>query len=262
MMVKGSKNYLPFLPFFAGIFQFSLAASSYAIGVLFNKSLDYLPYPSDLAEEQPERGLLNVSLGFGGALTFSVILLRYIQINSLYPIRRKKLNMASLTCGIFMVLGQTLMSSFSRKEIDRLYYFSACLYSTFACCYMFSQTHLSRVLVAYHSPGIIKLRVCCSVLSSLCPVGYILARMFASEKQHHYRIPHGAEWLLTFLTIIFTCSFCWDFNRIKFRSYILDKAISNELGMRGTNYIDYLRNQARSRKISNGLKPYHVNSKC
>lgn len=247
-----TSNYLPFLPFIAALWQFSLVATSYAVGIFLNKRLTYFPYPSDLGISQPEKGLFHAGLNIGGTLTFSVMLLRYIQINSLYPKQCRRTNIFSFFCGIMMVLGQLTVVTYTLDELMIAHFIAASFYFIFGTLYMLTQTLISRHLKQYHNNCIQICRMCCSIIGVLCPVAYTCGRFLAPVEESRYEIPQSAEWLLSLLLIVFIATFSWDFNRIRYRCYNMDLYPMNQNGIRGTNYIDYLRRQARTRRSSNG----------
>ena len=258
-MTVTSRNYLASLPIINAIIQLLATVSSYVLAVLLDPKLKgrYLPYPSDLMVDQPQRGIFAIGLGISGALTFCMVVLRYIQIRSIYPRHCQKINEISLTFGTLMVLGQVSVPAYSVVELEIVHFIIACIFFAFACLYMATQTHISRKSTNHHHSCIATLRLVCSVIACICPFAYVSGRYLAPESEDRYFIPHAAEWVLVLALFTFLASFSWDFNRIKLRSYNLDHfSISSALP--GTNYVDYLRSQQerqaklRGHKINSG----------
>lgn len=209
------------LPLFSAILQFLTTLSSYVIGTQIKENVHYLPYPSDLGVEHPERGIFSVGLCVSTGLTFSVLLFRCMQVHSFYPRVCGSINVLSFVCGVGMIIGQSIVPAFSLDENKFVHYAGAVLYFISGWLYMVTQAHISRRYPYNHTQYVITLRVVFAIIGSVCPVTYIVARIFAPKERHRYFIPQVSEWLLAMLFLVFISTFAWDFSkaRVRLNSY-------------------------------------------
>lgn len=258
-------SYFSLLPFMASSLQMCFLLASYLVGIFYSGNIDhYVPFPSDLTCSYHEKGLFGIGMILGSMLGFSVVLLRYVQINGIYPRHCGSLNIFSFTIGVTMCCGQMLMVVYPNiKEVDFIHFIAARVYFLSACFYMFTQAQLTRELRHSHTTCVLVLRISCCVLATIGLIAYVVGRIATSESEKWYRIPHASEWLVIACTFVYMSTYCSDFNTVKFRSHkITDGIPYRNDNTRGTNYIDYLRNQSRSRKISDSKFMYHGNTKC
>lgn len=247
-------NYFPLIPFIASSIRIFLFVASYLMAIFHNKTLSFVPHPSELTRREPEAGMMRLSLTLSSMLLFSVVLLRYIQVNNVYPRKYRTLNILSLLIGT-SALTATLTSvvypvigtySFVHFPADCIFYISTGLYMT-------SQTHISYNMEAFYNRCIVGLRVACSVLGLCDPIVYTLTKLLIPVSNNwHHLTSAGCEWFMHFLFIVYIFTFCSDFNKVKFRSYSIAN-VTNHAGSIRSNYVDYLRSQARARRrVSEG----------
>lgn len=249
----------------ASSLQMCFLVASYLVGVFYTQNVTtYFPFPSDLGVTYHEKGLFEIGMLIGSTMGFSIVLLRYIQINGIYPRYYRGLNMLSMTIGIVMCCSQMLMIVYPNvKDVEVIHFIVSRVYYLAACFYMFTQTQLTRGLRHFHTKCVTVLRIICCVLVVIGPIAYVLGRHLAPKSENWYRIPHGSEWLVIICTIVYVFTYCSDFDKVKFRSYSISDGVSyRNDSVQGTNYIDYLRNHKRTRKISDSHLKYHVNTKC
>ena len=256
-----SESYFSYIPFITFILQSTFLAVSYVLIIILKHPGNYILSPSELGINQPERGLYTIALTLGSVLTFTVLLLRYVQLNSLYPRKNKKLNFASFMCGVVMICAQLTAASFSQDYEKISHYSAGGIYFTFGCIYMITQTHLTRVLPTHHIRCIFYIRLVCTFIGLLCPIAFAITFLLPKVEESGYKIQKLTQWILLFFLQVFICSFSWDFNRIKFHSYSLDKRFSLSGSMQGvTNHTDYPRNQSRRNRVSSTNSIHYRNS--
>ena len=260
-----TKNFFPLLPFVASSIKLFLLITSYLSGIFYNKTLHYLPHPSELTVSEPERGIFGMALTLGSMLTFCVCTLRYVQINNVYPRKYRTLNMISLSLGVLMVTATMASIVYPVDGTWSVVHLPAiCVFYISAALYMTTQTHISQNTEPFYNKCVCGVRIACSVLSMCIPIVYTLSRLLITTDRRWYGIPAACEWFMHLLLIVYIYTFCADFNKVKIRSYIYDETISQTGSFRnGTNYVDYLRSQARARrKVSEGQShiKYHVNT--
>lgn len=242
------------------IMQLLLMVSCYVVSGLkwknWNPLLTKLPIWQHDPVYQPEKGLFILMLCLGALLNFPVMLLRYIHINSIYPKKYKKTNMASFTCGIVMLLQRLSIPAFSMTYSQIEYEASTAVYTVFSFIFIVTQTQMSRKLHLNHGRHLITFRLVMTVSSFVCILAYVTGRAmkYAIDNKLSVVITRAAELAFDISVIIYISSFYFDFKRVRFRSYNSDKisavGVMKEANVNKTfNYVDYLRNQARSRSI-------------
>jgi len=260
-----TKNFFPLLPFVASSIKLFLFITSYLSGIFYNKTLHYLPHPSELTVSEPECGIFGMALTLGSMLTFCVCILRYVQINNVYPRKYRKLNIFSLSIGVLMVTATMVSVVYPVDgEWSEVHLPVTCVFYVSAAFYMTTQTHISKNTEPFYNKCVCGVRITCSTLSMCTPIVYTLSRLLIATDKRWYGIPAACEWFMHLLLIVFIYTFCADFNKVKIRSYIYDENVSQTGSFRnGTNYVDCLRSQARARrKMSEGQShiKYHINS--
>lgn len=214
------RHLLPALPLLAGLVPFTTAAVCYLVRVLLNDNLvdGFVVTPFELIDKQPERGIFAIGLAAGGTLSCAVVMLRYVQIKSSYPLLCARANLASLVIGVVTSLAQASLAAFTPSENLLAHRTLACIYVTSACAWMITQAHVSRVAAAYHSLCAKVMRIGCATLCCACPVAYALGHVFGGAHRRHYFVPMTAEWTVMLLSWLFIGSFVWDFNAVRFKA--------------------------------------------
>ena len=253
-VAKRNCNFFPLIPFMASCIKIFLFIASYLVAVFYSKTVSFVPHPSDLTKNEPEAGIMNLSLTLSSMLMFSVVLLRYIQINNVYPRRYKSLNMISLLIGI---MGSTATMTSVVYPVLGVYGFlhfpATCVSYITSSLYMATQSHISYNMDAFYNRCIVGVRIACSILGLCDPIVYTLTRLLVPvDNQWHHFASAGCEWFMHLLLIVYVFTICSDFNQAKFRSYVIGD-IPNQTGSFRSNYVDYLRSQARARRrVSEG----------
>lgn len=212
-----SAKCLPILPVAAVFFLLGGVLSSYLLALLHKETIGYLPYPRDLSNTQPERGIISTGLSFGGSITFVVILVRFAQVNTFYPKLSIASNVISLASGILMLTGLYIIPAFPYDAYPIVHCAGAGAHFGFMLLFMITQTRITYKHPFNHTKCIARIRLVITVFAMVCPVTYACGRVFAPEDQHRYYIPQGSEWMLTLFFMIFLCSFAWDFSRMHLR---------------------------------------------
>jgi len=202
------------LPIFACLLPLLVTVASYLVAVFYKTDISWIPYPSDLMKEQPERGIYSASLGISALLTMTVFLLRFAQVHSFTSSACKKLNYVALIIGILMLIGQIIVAGFSLEENKIVHYSGAVLYFGCSTLYMILQAHISRKHKLHHTTCIIVFRIFFAILGSFPPIAYTVARLLAPKSEDRYYIPQGSEWLLALLCFLYIASFSWDFSKL------------------------------------------------
>ena len=248
-------NYFPLIPFMGSSIRLFLCIASYLVTIFHKKTVSFVPYPSDLTKQEPTAGIMNLSLTLSSMLMFSVVLLRYIQINNVYPRRYRTLNMISLLIGIVGLIATMASVVYPIPDTyDFVHFPAACVSYISSSLYMTTQSHISYNMDAFYNRCIVGVRIACSILALCDPIAYTMAKLLLSaDNDWHHIVSAGCEWFMHLLFIIYIFTFCADFNQVKFRAYVVGD-ISNQTGsFRSSNYVDYLRSQARARRrVSEG----------
>lgn len=247
-------NYFPLIPFMGSSIRLILFIASYLVAIFYNKAVSFVPYPRDLTKQEPSAGLLNLSLTFSSMLMFSVVLLRYIQINNVYPRRYRTLNTISLLIGIVELIATMVSVVYPVISAYNFVHFPAmCVSYISSSLYMTTQSHISYNMDAFYNRCIVGIRIACSILALCDPIAYTLAKLLIPvDNRWHNLVSAGCEWFMHLLFIVYIFTFCADFNQVKFRSYVV-RDVSNQTGSFRSNYVDYLRSQARARRrVSEG----------
>nr|XP_047141329.1 transmembrane protein 150A-like [Hydra vulgaris] len=255
------ESYFSYIPFFAFIFPTTFLAVSYALILIVKRPSNYILSPSDLGINQPEQGIYTIALTLGSVMTFTVQLLRYIQINSLYPRKTKRVNFTSFICGVVMICAQVTAAAFSQDYEQISHYSAGSIYFVFGCIYMITQTYLSQVLPMHHIRSIVFFRLICTIIGCISPIIFGTTFFLSKVDDFGNKIQKLTQWVLLFFLHVFICSFSWDFNRIKFNSYSLDKRFSFSGSTQGIiNNTDYPRNQTRINRFSSRSSAHYRNS--
>lgn len=212
-----STRCLPVLPIAAVFFLLGSMLGSYLFALLHKESIDYIPYPRDLATSQPERGIISAGLSVGGSITFSVILLRFAQVHTFYPRICFVSNICSFASGALLLVGLYIVPAFPYDLYPEIHCSGALSHFGFMVLFMATQTWISYKHPFNHTKCVARVRLAISVLSIVFPVTYVCGRLFAPEDQQRYYIPQASEWLLSLLFLVFLCTFAWDFSRINLR---------------------------------------------
>ena len=253
-ITKENCNYFPLIPFMGSSVRLFLCIASYLVAIFYNRTFSFVPQPSDLTKQEPSAGIMNLSWTISSMLMFCVVLLRYIQINNVYPRKYRTLNMISLLIGIVGLIATMASVVYSVLGAYKFVHFPAmCISYISSSLYMTTQSHISYNMEAFYNRCIVGVRIACSILALCDPIAYTLAKLLIpiDNNWHHY-VSAGCEWFMHLLFIVYIFTFCADFNQVKFRSYVVGD-ISNQTGSFRSNYVDYLRSQARARRrVSEG----------
>ena len=208
---------LSLLPVSAAFILLASALSAYLIGFLHKGTLDYLPFPSDIALQQPEDGIFSVGIAFSGSVTFAVILLRFIQVNTFYPMVCYRSNHISFVTGMLMLIGLFMLPAFPHTTHKYLHYTGAGIFFLFMIIFMVTQTRITHKHPYNHTKCLARFRILLCVLACASPVAFVCGRLLAPEQKSWYFIPHGAQWFQCLVYLVFMCTFAWDFSRIHLR---------------------------------------------
>lgn len=185
---------------------------SYALAITSDHNIDLVPYPSDLGENQPERGFFTLSLSLNACLVFGCVFVRYLQLNAMILPSYRRVNIYAALCGIFAVWGQCLVFSFSYIEDPPAHYIGAFFFFFLNTMYMIMQTQISRKLPQFHPKFLVVIRFLCSLAGFVAIVLYALGRSLAPLAKKRYHLPQTAEWLLGSALAVFYFTFIYDFN--------------------------------------------------
>ena len=208
---------LSLLPVSAAFILLAATLSAYLLGLLHKETLDYLPYPSDIALQQPEDGIFMVGVAFSGSVTFAVILLRFIQVNTFYPMFCSKSNYVSFFSGMLMLVGLYMVPAFPYTTHCYLHYTGAGIFFGFMILFMITQTRITHLHPYNHTKCLARFRILLCALACATPVAFVCGRLLAPEKEEWYMIPQSTQWFQSLLYLIFMCTFAWDFSRIHLR---------------------------------------------
>lgn len=211
-----SSRCLPLLPISASFFLLIAMLSSYLLDVLYKDSGVYAPYPSQLALEQPEQGVFTVCIALSGSFTFSVVLIRFLQVNAFYPMVCFKSNIISFVFGMTMLIGLYLVPSFAQDKHPYVHYVGAAIYFLSMLVFMVTQTRITAKHPYNHTKCLGRFRIVLSVLACSCPIVYLCARCLVPDGNRYY-IAQGSECFIYLLFLIFLSTFAWDFGRIHLR---------------------------------------------
>lgn len=205
-------NIYPLFPLLNFIFPVTFLAVSYVLGVTGDHDISRLPYPSDLGERQPERGLFSLSLSIGVATLAPCIVFRFIQINDIGYNSQKESNTYAFVCGMVKMVGQCFVFSYSQVESPTAHFTGATLYFVFGIIYIILQTQLSRKLPQHHPKWLVYMRGSFAIFAGVTFIVFFFGRILAPESESRYYIPQTCEWIIGGIFSLFVLSFSYDFH--------------------------------------------------
>ena len=208
---------LSLLPVSAAFVLLAASVSSYLLGLLHKGTVEYVPYPSDLGLQQPELGIFSTGVAFSGSITFAVILLRFIQVNTFYPMVCYKANYISFLSGMLMLIGLYMVPAFPYDKHAFLHYIGAGIFFFFMILWMITQARITHKHPYNHTKCLAHFRIILCVFACATPVTFVCGRLLAPKEERYYYIPQGCEWFQCLLYLIYMCTFAWDFGRIHLR---------------------------------------------
>ena len=121
-----------------------------------------MPYPSDLLESQPQRGLFTIGISLHSMFAFSVVLLRFTQVNyynyynshNFFPRCYDCVNAVGLFFGVSMVISGCTVTAYSTIEHLVVHYFGAASYFACGIVCMSVNTYISKRQLYNHIPCI------------------------------------------------------------------------------------------------------------
>ena len=149
-------------------------------------------------------------------IAFSVVLLRFTQVNNFYPRCFDCVNAVGPFFGVSMVISGCTVTAYSTIEHLVVHYFGAASYFACGIVYMSVNTYISKGQSYNHIPCIGNLRIALTIISIICPLAYFFGRLFLPLSSDRYFVPHISEWVLALCLWVYICSFAWDFYRIHF----------------------------------------------
>jgi len=256
-----SRNYYPLLPITSTITQIFLMVASYVISArqshstwqpADNKPPFYCPGQPYDQPCQPQKGLYLLALSLGAMLNFSVILLRYIQLNSIHPRKCRKTNIVSFIFGILMLFERLSVAAFFDGYTAHRFEIGNAVYVLLSFAFVVLQTHISKNAVACHPGDVVKFRVAWSAVILVCLLAHGAGRatkvVFGGRAGFLCDV---SEILYHLCIVLYIGTFYWDFRSVRFRSFIVNRRSRYEVSSgkgdkivsRHFNYIDYLRGQ-------------------
>ena len=183
-----------------------------------------MPYPSDLLESQPQRGLFTIGISLHSMFAFSVVLLWFTQVNyynyynshNFFPRCYDCVNAVELFFGVSMVISGCTVTAYSTIEHLVVHYFGAASYFACGIVCMSVNTYISKRQLYNHIPCIGNLWIVLTIISIICILAYLFGRLFLPLSGNRYFVPHISEWILALCLWGYICSFAWDFYRIHF----------------------------------------------
>ena len=111
-------------------------------------------------------------------IAFSVVLLRFTQVNNFYPRCFDCVNAVGLFFGVSMVISGCTVTAYSTIEHLVVHYFGAASYFACGIVYMSVNTYISKGQSYNHIPCIGNLRIALTIISIICPLACFFGRLF------------------------------------------------------------------------------------
>uniref|UniRef100_A0A7M5XL27 CWH43-like N-terminal domain-containing protein n=1 Tax=Clytia hemisphaerica TaxID=252671 RepID=A0A7M5XL27_9CNID len=264
------RNLFPLLPFMASTTRLFFFITSYIVAAFHNAEIEAIPYPVNLTKSEPESGLYQLGLLLSTMLTFCVVIMRYIQINNIYPRNLKGFNIMALIMAIIVLMSSMVSAAYPlTSSYGAACYPAICISYLFTVFYMTFQSYISFHTDAFYNGSVCYIRIGCTILSLCVPIISVFSRVgLTNTSPAYHQLTAACEWVFNLLIVVYFYSFCYDFNLTKIRSYVVDDMIrkSADSFRAGNNYVDYLRSHHTTSRTRRHLSDsgshmgYHINT--